>query len=262
MKKLRLKYRTLKTEDTSVDVLSVDQFDRFNSSLLELGNIAEEGTLVQALAVVFDLAGFTAFCNQNDPQLVIPDYVNRFLNWLFDTIRSSLSSGRSDAQVKLWCRLPVFAKFLGDGLLFIWDTQRMDPTIELGNVVICMNDICSDYKTEFVPKLADKFTNYPKLLRCGIARGQVVSIGGGRDYVGTCINVASRLQKLGSLTFAFQKKGLDPSVIFDPGVQADFVTKRALVRGIGENELVVLKRSQFEALSDDDRKHFKNPDEP
>ena len=53
--------------------------------------------------------------------------------------------------ITILCWLSIFAKFLGDGVLFIWDTQKMDTTSEIGNVIITMNDICSDYVNGFIP---------------------------------------------------------------------------------------------------------------
>lgn len=44
-----------------------------------------------------------------------------------------------------------------------------------------------------------------------IAQGQVTSIADGNDYVGMCINVASRLQKLAddAFSFGFTVNGLE-----------------------------------------------------
>ena len=67
MKQPSYKYRTIKDGDEYVDVVSHDQFSNFNGNILALGKIAEEGKIVQALAVIFDLGHFTTFCNQNDP---------------------------------------------------------------------------------------------------------------------------------------------------------------------------------------------------
>ena len=46
----------------------------------------------------------------------------------------------------------------------------------------------------------------PLKLRCGIARGQIMSIGDASLFVGPCINVAARLQKLGKFSLPFKKR--------------------------------------------------------
>ena len=99
----------------------------------------------------------------------------------------------------------------------------------------------------------------PPLLRCGIARGEVISIGKGRDFVGPCINAASRLQKVSQLSFAFPRKGFDPQDCFGETWQKQFIPKVINLRGIGEHELVLICASEFEALDDEEKKYFKDP---
>jgi hypothetical protein len=54
------------------DILSTSEFQKFNPSILGLGELAKEGTLTHAIAAIFDLEGFTDFCNQIDSHLVVP----------------------------------------------------------------------------------------------------------------------------------------------------------------------------------------------
>ena len=56
---------------------------RFNTSIFGLGDVSREGKPFDLLAVFFDLDGFTFFCNQIDPQLVIPEYLDQMLHGLF-----------------------------------------------------------------------------------------------------------------------------------------------------------------------------------
>jgi class 3 adenylate cyclase len=95
-------------------------------------------------------------------------------------------------------------------------------------------------------------------LRCGIARGQIISIGDGNDYVGSCINLASRLQKLSQLTFAISRRGFDLSEEkYKPWKY--FVLKKVELRGIGKEELVYVKEHEFDALRAAERKLLKEP---
>src|SRR5438477_5701693 len=105
--------------------LSKKAFDGFTPTSLGLGDLATEGRYVQSIAAIFDLEGFTAFCNQVDSHLVIPEFLTRYLDWLFARVREELKESEEDDRVALWCDLPFFVKFMGDGLLFLWDTGPM-----------------------------------------------------------------------------------------------------------------------------------------
>ena len=108
-----------------VRVLKPKVFESFNPSLLGLGNIGAAAWEVQAVAAVFDLGGFTNFCRQIDPQLVVPAYLLVFLNWLFKQIREETKKDRYREGYSLWSDLPFFTKFLGEGMLCLWDTKGM-----------------------------------------------------------------------------------------------------------------------------------------
>lgn len=86
-----------------------------------------------------------------------------------------------------------------------------------------------------------------------------MSIGYGQDYVGSCINIASRLQKLGQLAFAFKRTGLDPSQCFGKRLAKQFLTKRVNIRGIGDDKLIVVEKKDYEELSSREKKKFREP---
>ncbi len=67
------------------------KFEGFNPSILGLGDIGAPFTEIEAIAVVFDLACFTRFYNQVDPHLAVPVYLSRFLDWLFTSVKISLT---------------------------------------------------------------------------------------------------------------------------------------------------------------------------
>jgi hypothetical protein len=102
-------------------------------------------------------------------------------------------------------------------------------------------------------------TEPPPVLRCGLARGTVFSVGNRNDFVGSCINMASRLQKLPGITFAFNRRGIKT----DDADAADFfrheiVVKRTSVRGIGDKELVCIPAFEFEAMPAEDRARYED----
>src|SRR5947209_1665132 len=182
--------------------LANSEFEKVSASALGLGVISTEGTYIQALAAMYDLEGFTAFCNQVDSHLIIPEFLTRYCDWMFATLRSKFLHSKREETVVIWGSLPFFAKFLGDGVLFLWDTSQSKGPKGIRNVVLWAHAVTREYTTKFLPDIRQHVPNPPPKLRCGIARRQVISVGDRGDYVGSCINVAARLQKLGGVSFA------------------------------------------------------------
>jgi len=261
MASLNLEYSiATHTDGLAAESLALDQFQRFNTDILGLGNISQEAEYLEALVAMFDLEGFTTFCNQIDPHLVVPEYLDSFLRWLFDEIKAELTVETKDNRMLLWARLPFFAKFMGDGILFLWNTKYADNIVDIGNIVISLHNICQRYKDNFVPELRINFTRPPQRLRCGIARGQVISIGNGSDFVGSCINMAARLQKLGNLAFAFPRRGFNLTQCFpNEKRREEWIPKRVAIRGIGDEEIIMVNRTEFQSLAPEQQREFKDP---
>ena len=238
--------------------LTSEQFDRFNPGVLDLGDVSLPSVQVQALAAMFDLSGFTNFCSQVDPHLAVPEYLSRFLSWLFGEIKKGLLRESHDDERILWASLPFLAKFTGDGVLFLWDTKNMGGA-EICNVVTSLWEICANYSREFYPIIKRLVAQPPKALRCGLARGMVFSVGNGEDYVGPCINIAARLQKLSSLTFCLSRRGFDIEKQMPEETASKYVLKSVALRGIGEDELVWVRKEEFEDLKDEEKSLFKSP---
>ena len=235
--------------------LSLRSFDSFGSHVLDLGDLAKEGSRLETLAVVFDLEGFTGFCNQLDPHLVIPKFLDDFLNWLFGGVAVECSQKEHRKEVELWSPLPFFAKYLGDGVLFLWNTEYIAP-FALGNIVVALENICRMYSNRKVLDLKKRFTRVPPKLRCGIARGQVISLGEDRDFVGPCINVAARIQKLSPFSFAFSSRGFDPDTCFTKETKKSYVMIKTPIRGLGEDELIYMLSTEFKQLPAKERKRL------
>ena len=238
--------------------LTSEQFDRFNPDVLGLGDISSPSTQVEALAAIFDLSGFTNFCSQVDPHLAVPEYLSRFLDWLFDEIRKGSIRESHEEEKVLWASLPFLAKFSGDGVLFLWDARNMGGA-EICNVVTSLWEICGNYMREFYPAIRKVATQPPKILRCGVSRGMVFSVGNGEDYVGPCINIAARLQKLSSLTFCFSRRGFDIEKHMPEETAAKYVLKSVSLRGIGEDELVWVRKEEFDGLPEEEKALFRSP---
>ena len=255
-------YKTLTLDDQgkSGKVWSLDseQYDAFSPSVLGLGDISARAEQIQALAAIFDLSGFTKFCSQVDPHLAVPEYLSRFLNWLFDEVKRGLLKEQSDNETLLWASLPFLAKFLGDGLLFLWETEKTSGA-EICNIVTSLWEICDNYLHGFYTDIRRTVTKPPEMLRCGISRGIVFSVGNGEDYVGPCINIAARLQKLSYLTFCVSRRGFDFEKDMPEETSEKYLLKSVSLRGIGEDELVWVRKEEFYLLPDDEKASFKNP---
>ena len=146
----------------------------------------------------------------------------------------------------------------GDGVLVLWNVSRPDENARR-NIIVTGREICLRYAHDFYPMVSAKVTDAPPLLRCGLARGTVYSIGDGEDFVGSCINMAARIQKLPGTSFAFNRRGIN---IDDPNADDFFhngvVTKKISVRGIGDNELICILKSELDAMNADDRREYRD----
>ncbi|OGO32772.1 MAG: hypothetical protein A2Z29_00765 [Chloroflexi bacterium RBG_16_56_11] len=230
---------------------------KFSPAVLDLGDLSAPCREIEAVAAIFDLSGFTRFCNQVDSYLAIPRFLNGFLDWFFEGVRKGLTEKRNNGQTYLWAGLPVMVKFLGDGLLLIWNARGMKEP-QICRLVATLYDLCRDYRSDFYPGMSLMVNKPPAVLRCGIARGKVFSVGGGKDYVGHCINSASRLSHLGSLTFCFPHHGF-PVREFMPVEDARlFTQKYVTIRGVGEDELVWVVGTEFERLSEREKMLFRD----
>ncbi len=108
--------------------------------------------------------------------------------------------------------------------------------------------------TDFLKEMEKKVVSPPQKLRCGIARGAIFSVGNGNDFVGPCINVSARLQKLHSLSFCFSRRGLKPEV--NNFIAKELMTAKTDIRGIGSGELVCVLKSEYLSLSEEEKQNF------
>ncbi len=238
--------------------LKAEVFGAFNPSMLGLGDVKKEAEAIPAISAIFDLQGFTNFCKQIEPELSVPAFLSAFLDWMFDSIKEETKESAQDGAVLMYHDLPFYAKFLGDGLLLVWSAKGMGAVAQ-HNLIISLHRICEKYRKVFLPKMRKKVVEPPDRLRCGIAKGTVLSVGDGNDFVGSCINLAARLQKLPGLTFSFAARGFDPESRWEPDTLKNWTLKIASIRGIGENELVYVRTAEYSKLTGPDKDFFRDP---
>jgi hypothetical protein len=245
----------IEKDGKSVSIIPKQNFDSFSEDILGLGKIEAKSKQIEALSVMFDLEGFTNFCKQIDPQLAVSEFLSKFLEWIFSQIKLELINQTFDEGYETFASLPFLSKFMGDGLLFLWDTSELSEQ-EIVNIVVSMRVICRKYTSEFVTQIDYNINDAPQKLRCGIARGFIYSVGNGNDFVGPCINVSSRLQKFNSLSFCFSRRGIDPKDMH-ASLHNTYLTKKVDIRGIGETELICILKSEFEKLNTEEKKKFR-----
>lgn len=216
-----------------------------------------------ALTAVFDIEGFTRFCDRADGHLSVDVFLRDFQTWLFATLLEVFSREPTDDKtddVLLWEYLPVFWKSTGDGGFFIWNLRRIgfDGDRSVGNIIVRCQEISRRYSSEFVPRIARKVSAPPARLRCGIARGDVIALQGGRDYVGSSINLAAHLQGTKCVTFAFCRDGIDPEVCFDGTFRTRYTLKRIQLRSGIEWTNILVDIDEFGSLSPSQRDLIKD----
>ena len=256
-------------EDGDIRVKIYGDPKDFNPDLLDVGNLKLPSKAIEVLSVTFDLEGFTNFTRQIDPQLSIPNFISEFFTWIFNRIRNELTAKEKDNI--LWAEFPFFAKFMGDGVLFLWkiDSDKIANInqninaeelhnllrIFICNIISSMFDICGKYIIFYNDWLSKRYVDPPTKLRCGIARGNAFSIGNGSDFVGPCINISTRLQKFSGVSFAFSARGIN-IMGFEEGYRKTFIKKRVSIRGIGDNELIYILKDEFDKLSENLKSNF------
>jgi len=260
MARINLKYRIT---DSGNFCLSEEDFRKFGPGLLDMGDISTGGQTAEALISIFDLAGFTSFCNQRDPHLTVPEFLDKFLRWLFYEILELLDDGSRSLEERCFeARLPNFVKFMGDGVLLIWElgdgNSRDLNHIDNRKIIEALRQVCQAYHWDFLNRIENQFHNAPDCLRCSIVQGQLVSLGQGKEYVGQCINLASRLVKQIRLSFVISQKGIKLERHMYCGNPNEAIVKKKLkIDGIG-TEIVYILKKEFDALPEKQKIKFKD----
>jgi len=211
------------------------------------------------IAVIFDLQGFSKFANQPD----VHEFVPRYLNAVIRAVETCIFGG--DAY---WLKepedyqhifvLPVHRKFMGDGMLYIWSLENVPRPKVPGFVTLLCNRLW-DLKAGFkkINQASDvPVSNLPSRIRFGIARGGISELTSdeqaAKEYIGVCINLASRLQHycpdIGFIASA--RLDLREQVLERHGYKRVIAKK---IKGFPK-EVVIVDRQEYEQLDSDVRK--------
>lgn len=216
-----------------------------------------------AIALIYDLEGFSRFFNQPDVQ----DYVPRFLNHISNVFQTILLGGvaywltTEEQPDEPMTRLsaPIHEKFLGDGALYVLTPPGAVGSFTDDFVIHLCNRLWNlqNYFEVVLRRAADEVPVFelPKRIRFGLARGTVYELTCRRtarkEYIGFCINLASRLQKycpeLGFIASA--RVGLPEEILKKHAYRKVVATQ---IRGFPK-EIVIVDKDEFEELDLDTR---------
>lgn len=210
---------------------------------------------LHGIALIYDLEGFSQFFNQPDVQ----EYIPRFLNHVSGALNVAFAGGEAfwiDQANKTNVALafpPSHEKFMGDGCLYLW-IPPAGKSISPDFVAYLCNRLWN-IKHRFdriLKSCADDVpvVEVPQRIRFGLARGTIYKLTradkSGEEYIGFCINLASRLQKycaqLGFIASA--RIGLSEPHLAKHGYIKVVATK---LRGFPK-EVVIVDRNEYDKL--------------
>ena len=214
---------------------------------LKLGT--ELGDLVRIIVVIFDLEGFTNFFDSApvNKNIIVSCYLNAFPSWLHYRLSND------------WLATPALSKFLGDGVLYIWETEKQEISAEravrLMNICWDMVQAGTRYDREFLPEFRRRIgkrwdCDYPSRLRVGLSLGHAIKYSRGTrttDYVSEAINIASRLVKFHPEVYFLAHS----DIVFGPGPREyDYIEKKIELNGISKPVTVYIDKNDFNRVAD------------
>jgi class 3 adenylate cyclase len=215
---------------------------------------AQASPPINAVAVIFDLEGFSRFFNQPDAQI----YVGAFINRVFGAVEKAIVGGPVFWKPsEIIDSLPVTvaqAKFMGDGMLYVLTPPLGKDRIQEGTIVALTNRLWNlkMHYPRLLEKCADEVpvVDLPPRIRFGLARGTVYELlsarNGEKEYIGFPLNLASRLQRYcPDLAFiASARLGLPKEKLEQHGYSRVVATQ---IKGFPK-EAVIVDKNEFKGL--------------
>lgn len=208
-----------------------------------------------AIVMIYDVEGFSKFFNQPDVQ----DYVPRFINHISNVIAAVIYGGEdywtSTPEPFTPIHAPVHEKFLGDGGLYIWLPPENAKVFSTYFITTLCNRLWNiqGFFNEIRRKCAEDIPVYelPQGIRFGLARGTVYELTNRktreREYIGFCINLASRLQKYcADLDFIASARIEIPETVLKEYKYIKVVATK--LRGFPK-EIVIVDKNEYKELT-------------
>jgi class 3 adenylate cyclase len=213
-----------------------------------------------SIALMYDLEGFSKFFNQPDVQ----HYVPAFLNTVSRAVDVCLYGGKTfwkDPNENFAPLSLVIAheKFMGDGALYIMLPKKGESDFSTEALRALCNRLWN-LKNQFsgvVKSALDDVPVFevPQRIRFGVSRGSVYELQkpntSTREFIGFCINQASRLQSYcPDLGFVASARLMIPDKTLKEHGYRKVVAKK--IKGF-PNEVVIVDNGEFEGLSSEVR---------
>jgi class 3 adenylate cyclase len=154
--------------------------------------------IADAFALIYDLEAFSQFANQPDAARYVPRVLNIVASVFTDAIAGGLLWWEHTSEDYSWPPVAglLQRKFLGDGELLIFENAAEPNVVHFLNRFFNIQNFYGPIR-ERIEEIAP-FSILPTGIRIGIARGSLYELvaeqGKTREYIGVCINLASRLQ--------------------------------------------------------------------
>jgi class 3 adenylate cyclase len=214
------------------------------------------------LALIFDISAFTNFFNKPDLQLYITKYINHIVECVEITIYGGVDYWTNTPEELAPLDIkPSLRKFLGDGMLYIWEDDENKISKDSNLKVELINRLWNlqNWFYRVNERLYDDVPigDLPNTLKFGIAQGTIYRLSendGNQDFIGPCINLASRLVKycpninfICSARLDLNKETLEEEGFFK------IIAKE--LRSF-ENEIVFIDKSDYSNLSPEDKERL------
>lgn len=218
---------------------------------------------VVGLALIFDISGFTKFYNKPD----VHYYMTSYINHIIDCMEVNIWGGEvywteDNKKIPPLKLLPTMRKFLGDGMLYVWEDSEdrlisNSPTLKNNLINRLWNLQNNFYKIN--KKLMENIPigDLPSTVKFGIAQGTIFKLeeaDGTTDYIGPCINLASRLVKYCAEINFIASARLDlPNGKLEEDGYFRIIAKE--LRSF-ENEIVIIDKTDYENIGNADKKRL------
>ncbi len=210
-----------------------------------------------SISLLFDLEGFSGFFSQPD----VHGYISQYLNLVIDAVTRTFEGGtlywdldrQGNPFVADPLPGPIHRKFLGDGVLYIWNYSDFTPSqiIDLVDRIWILKKsfsvICE--KASVLLPVPD----FPKKIRFGIAAGMVYRLQyekneNEEEYIGYSINLVSRLQSYSrDIGFIVSGRlGIPDNTMTKHGYKKCMAKK---IRGF-PNEIVIIDKHDYHTLDE------------
>ncbi|HTI61650.1 hypothetical protein [Mucilaginibacter sp.] len=219
----------------------------------------DAGRPTTGLALIFDISGFTNFFNKPDLQFYITKYINHIIECVEINIYGGDDywNGESEKTEPLLTK-PSLRKFLGDGMLYIWEDKKSNSFNAHGFKTVLINRLWLFQKN--IEKVNEQLYDYipigdlPQKIKFGIAQGTIYKLSeanGSYDFIGPCINLASRLVKYCNEINFICSARLD----FDNADLEKYGYFKVIAKELKsfENEIVVIDANDYSELTDIDK---------